>query len=111
MVYGLNVKPTHGYYVEVDALDGDLSIIEIADKTPDGGLPLNRSYTFSAGRSVIPDHMPTKTQWGDRHGHQFRTSTTAWCLMSLMQREGCSKAVNQTPTSSCPSPISTDKAS
>lgn len=69
MVYGLNIKPTQGYYVEVDALDGDLSKVEILDSTPDGGLPLNRSYVFSSGRAVVPDHMPTRMQWADRHGH------------------------------------------
>ena len=39
MVYGLNVKPAHGYYVEVEALDGNVRRIEVVDPTPDGGLP------------------------------------------------------------------------
>jgi len=66
MVFGLNVKPEHGYYVEVAALDGDLKLVEIADKTPDGGLPLNRNYLWSAGRAVDPTHMPTRMEWRDR---------------------------------------------
>ena len=70
MVYGLSVKPVNGYYVEVEALDGDIRKIEVADATPDGGLPFlpHIQPPCSMGRPVKPDHVPTRMRWGDRHG-------------------------------------------
>ena len=71
MVYGLNVKPEHGYYVGVDALDGDISRIEVIDQTPDGGLPfipiVQPAHTM--GRAVKPQFVPTKMRWDDRQRH------------------------------------------
>ena len=69
MVYGLNVKPEHGYYVNVKALDGDINKVEIADQTPDDGLELNSRYTWTAGRAVRPEFVPTKMEWLDRNRH------------------------------------------
>ena len=69
MVFGLNVKPEHGYYVEVSALDGDLAQVQIGDTTPDGGLPLNRNYLWTSGRAVDPTHMPTRMEWRGKKGH------------------------------------------
>jgi hypothetical protein len=63
------VKPVHGNYVEVEALDGDLSNVEIADTTPDDGLPLNSKHAFTSGRAVIPDYMPTKMRRGGPQAH------------------------------------------
>lgn len=71
MVYGLSVKPEHGYYVEVEALDGDISKIEVADQTPDGGLPFLPTIqpAHTMGRPVKPDFVPTRMRWGDRQRH------------------------------------------
>jgi len=71
MVYGLNVKPEYGYYVEVDPLDGDISRIEVVDQTPDGGLPFIPTIqpAHTMGRPVKPDSVPTRMRWGDRQKH------------------------------------------
>jgi hypothetical protein len=71
MAHGLDVKPEHGYYVLVVPLDGDLTKVEIADQTPDGGLTPNNRRTFTAGRAVKTEFMPTKMEWRDPHGHSI----------------------------------------
>lgn len=68
MVYGLNVKPAHGYYVDVEALDGDPRQVRLVDDSPDGGLN-PRGRHFSAGRPVKTEHMPTRMRWLDRRRH------------------------------------------
>ena len=82
MVYGLNVQPEHGYYVKVEALDGDLSKIDVVDKTPDGGMPFS---TFmqdpsTMGRPIKPDFVPTKMQWCDQQRHAIPDFDRAWML-------------------------------
>jgi len=63
MVYGLNLEPTQGYYVEYETLDGDMDAIRLIDDTPDeGGKPL----TFGGGRPIDPTHVPTRVKWNDR---------------------------------------------
>ena len=73
MVYGLNVKPEHGYYVKVDLLDGDISRIEVVDQTPDGGVPFVRHLQSAPtmGRPVKTDFVPTKMRWCDRQHHSI----------------------------------------
>ena len=66
MVYGLNVKPEHGYYVGVEALDGDISRIGVVDQTTDRGI-LDPAYAL--GRPVTTDFVPTKMRWCDRQRH------------------------------------------
>jgi hypothetical protein len=61
MVYGLNVKPEHGYYVDFDPLDGDVRKIKLLDETPDEGVN-PRGRAFAAGRAVDPANVPTKVQ-------------------------------------------------
>jgi hypothetical protein len=68
MVYGLNVKPEHGYYVDFDPLDGDVRNIKLLDETPDDGVH-PRGRAFAAGRAVDPTNVPTKVQWKDRQRH------------------------------------------
>ncbi len=68
MVYGLNIKPEHGYYVKVEALDGDLKTVTLLDETPDEGLN-PRGRQFAAGRAVDPTHMPTRMKWCDQQKH------------------------------------------
>lgn len=69
MVYGLNVKPVNGYYVECKAMDGDVHAVQVVDQTPDGGIPIDNYHVFTSGRAVDPTFMPTKVHWKDRHHH------------------------------------------
>ena len=55
MVYGLNVKPEHGYYVGVEALDGDISRIGVADQTTYRGI---LDPPEALGRPVKTDFVP-----------------------------------------------------
>jgi hypothetical protein len=66
MVYGLNVKPEWGYYVGVEALDGDVAKVKAADKTPDGGAAYSSA---TGGRPVSTEFVPTRMRWEDRNGH------------------------------------------
>lgn len=66
MVYGLNVKPEHGYYVDVEPMDGSLDRVELVDPTPDGGYMPQGIYS---GRHIKTDTLPRRMQWLDRHGH------------------------------------------
>lgn len=66
MVYGLNVKPEHGYYVDVRVLDGSLDRVELVDPTPDGGYTPQGLYS---GRHVKTGNLPKRMQWQDRNGH------------------------------------------
>lgn len=68
MPYGLNVKPVHGYYVEVEALDGAIDQVKLNDESPDGGYP-PRGLPLRAGRAVRTEHLPTRICWRDRQGH------------------------------------------
>jgi hypothetical protein len=36
MAYGLNVKPQHGYHVDMKGLDGTLVRVGLVDPAPDG---------------------------------------------------------------------------
>lgn len=63
MVFGLNAKPPQGYYVDYQALDGDMKQVRLIDATPDeGGKP---SLLFG-GRQIDPTHVPTRVCWKDR---------------------------------------------
>lgn len=66
MVYGLNVKPVHGYYVDVDVLDGTLDRVELIDPSPDGGYTPQGLYS---GRRIKTETLPKRMKWLDRHGH------------------------------------------
>ena len=66
MVYGLNVKPEHGYYVGVEPLNGDILRIGVVDQTADEGY-VDSAYTW--GRPVKTDFVPTKMRWCDRQRH------------------------------------------
>lgn len=68
MPYALNVVPAHGYYVEVEALDGAIDQVKLDDETPDGGYPA-RGLPLMAGRPVRTEHLPTRMRWKDRQGH------------------------------------------
>jgi hypothetical protein len=68
LAYGLNIKPEHGYYVDIEALDGDVSQIRLVDDSDDGGY-LPRGNPILAGRPVDTEHVPTKMKWLDRKGH------------------------------------------
>lgn len=63
MVYGLNARPTQGYYVHFESLDGDEQAIRVIDDLPDeGGKPI---LPFP-GRPIDPSHVPTRVRWKDR---------------------------------------------
>jgi hypothetical protein len=68
MAYGLNVKPEHGYYVEVEPVDGDIQQVKLVDENPDGGYP-PRGMPLGAGRQVQTEHLPTRMRWLDRRGN------------------------------------------
>lgn len=67
-VYGLNIKPEHGYYVEVEALDGDIDKVCLIDDSPDEGWN-PRNMPLAAGRPVDTEHLPTRMKWLDRNRH------------------------------------------
>lgn len=63
MVYGLSSKPTQGYYVDFEVLDGVMDAIRLIDDSRDeGGKPLVRM----SGRAIDPTHVPTRVVWKDR---------------------------------------------
>jgi hypothetical protein len=64
-VHVLQVPSPGDSGIEVDALDGDLRRVELADQSPDGGVPLDGAYTLTAGRPVIPDFVPRRMRWSD----------------------------------------------
>lgn len=82
MVYGLNVKPEHGYYVKVNPLDGDISRIEVVDQTPDGGLSFINGMRGAStmGRAVKLAFVPTRMQWADRNRHPIPDFASSWIL-------------------------------
>lgn len=61
-MYYLGSKPTLGHYSGIEPLDGDMSKIEVADKTPDVGFSPHRAPTCQ-GRPILTDHIPTKVEW------------------------------------------------
>lgn len=63
MVYGLNINPTQGYYVEYELLDGDMEQVRLIDDTPDQG---GRPPVMKGGRAMDPTHLPTRVRWKDR---------------------------------------------
>jgi hypothetical protein len=68
MVYSLGSKPTLGHYAGTETLDGDVSKIEVADKTADAGFDANRASTYPAnqGRPILTDQDPTKVEWREQ---------------------------------------------
>lgn len=64
-MYYLGSEPTLGHYAGIEPLDGDVSKIEVADKTPDAGFSPHTasSYPTSQGRPIITEHAPTKVEW------------------------------------------------
>jgi hypothetical protein len=68
MVYSLTSQPTLGHEAGKKALDGDVSRIEVADKTPDAGFDANTASTYPTrqGRPVRTDHVPTRVEWQER---------------------------------------------
>jgi hypothetical protein len=68
MVYGLNVKPAYGYYVDVEPVDGDVKSVKLVDESPDGGYPA-RGIPLAAGRPVQTEYLPTRMRWLDRRGN------------------------------------------
>jgi hypothetical protein len=70
IAYGLNIKPEHGYYVEVEPLDGDIKQVKLVDESDDGGYP-PRGNPIMAGRLVKTEHLPTQMKWLDRQGHSI----------------------------------------
>jgi hypothetical protein len=66
MVYGLNVKPEHGYCVDVKEIGGSFDRVELIDATPDGGYTPQGLYS---GRPIKTENLPKRMQWMDRNGH------------------------------------------
>jgi len=62
MVYQLNITLTQDYYVEYDALDGDMDALKLMDYTPDEG---GKPQLYNGGRPIDPTHVPTKVRWKD----------------------------------------------
>jgi hypothetical protein len=67
MAYALGTQPEHGYYVNAEALDGDLEKVELVDASPDGGMNLRDHYRFTSGRAVKSELMPKRMEWHDHH--------------------------------------------
>jgi hypothetical protein len=63
-IYELDIASSASSPIEVEALDGDPRRVEVADPTPDDGLPLDGAYVFTSGRAVVPDFMPRLIHWG-----------------------------------------------
>lgn len=63
MVYPLNVKPTQGYYVEYENLNGDMTAVTLIDDTPDEG---GRPTLQNGGRPLDSKYVPTLVRWKDR---------------------------------------------
>lgn len=68
MIYGLNVKPMNGYYIESVPLDGNFKDCALLDESPDEGLN-PRGRTFTAGRPVDGVGLPTRMQVKDQRKH------------------------------------------
>src|SRR5690348_4102384 len=68
MVYSLTSQPTLGHEAGKKTLDGDVSRIEVADKTPDAGFDANTASTYPAnqGRPIRTNQVPTKVEWQER---------------------------------------------
>jgi hypothetical protein len=76
MVYGLNVKPEHGYYVDFDPLDGDVCKIKLLDETPDEGATHEGAHSPLGGQWTQPT---SRRRCSGKIGAGIRcpTSTTA----------------------------------
>lgn len=66
MVYGLGTAPVHGYYVNVEMVDGNPSAIRAVNQESDGGVSFRG---FTSGRPCVIEHFPSKMRWLDRQGH------------------------------------------
>jgi hypothetical protein len=77
MVYGLNVKPEHGYYVDTKEIGGSFDRVELVDPTPDGGYTPQGLYS---GRHIKTDTVPKQMQWLDPHGHPVPDFDRQRCL-------------------------------
>lgn len=77
MVYGLNVKPVHGYYVDTELVGGDFDRPELVDPTPDGGYTPQGLYS---GRHVKTDSFPKQIKWLDENGHGVPDFDRQHCL-------------------------------
>ena len=55
-------------FSSVEPLDDNINAVEVADPTPDGGLPLNRTYAKHCGRAVLAETLPKRMQWASRGG-------------------------------------------
>ena len=64
-VFSLQFPPGRGAGIEADALDGDLRRVELADPTPDGGVPLDGAFLFTAGRKIRPEFVPRRMRWNN----------------------------------------------
>lgn len=60
MVYGLNIVSVHGFAVNVETLDGNMSAIRSVDQEPDGGVSFKG---FTSGRRCHTDQFPTRMRW------------------------------------------------
>lgn len=60
MAYALGTKTEHGFYVNVETLDGNPAAIRTIDQEPDGGVSFNG---FTGGRRCLTQEFPTKMRW------------------------------------------------
>lgn len=63
MVAMLTMKPVQGYYVEYEALDGDMKAVRLLDESFDEG---RKVPVIMGGRAIDPTHVPTRILWKDR---------------------------------------------
>lgn len=68
MPYGLNIVPVHGYRVEAEPIDGNISAIVAVDQSADGGIAWKGA---TAGRPVEVANVPTRMKWLDRNKHSI----------------------------------------
>ena len=67
MVWYLGFKPVGGSYYNMDALDGDTSLIECEDMRQDDGTTIHRGDScINAGKRLKTGHVITKILWHSR---------------------------------------------
>lgn len=65
MVYSISYEPSGSSYPLAEIVEGNRGEVELEDMTPDGGVGLQISRSFS-GRRVKPESVPKKIKWCSR---------------------------------------------
>lgn len=76
-VFGLNIQPDHGHFVDTEMVGGNFDCVELVDPTPDGG------YTpqgLLSGRHIKTGGLPTRMKWLDPNGHPVPDFDRQFCI-------------------------------